>query len=123
MAICSSLGLRVPEDIAILGVDDDEVACELSEVPLSSVAQPLFAIGYEAARVLHPQLGAQGSRPATTARPVTRSSEGEFRPHSLQDEDVVAALRLINEHFIEPINVQWIVRPTPRGPPLAGTAI
>src|SRR5690606_4461632 len=52
VATCISMDLRVPEDIAVLGVDDDEVACEMSEVPLSSIAQPLYAIGYESARML-----------------------------------------------------------------------
>ena len=34
---CRKVGLAVPDEVAIVGVDRDEVLCELSEVPLSSV--------------------------------------------------------------------------------------
>ena len=49
---CRSLGLRVPGDVAVLGVDNDEVMCELTDPPLSSIDQSARRIGYEAAAVL-----------------------------------------------------------------------
>jgi LacI family transcriptional regulator len=49
---CRSLGLRVPHDVAVIGVDDDEFVCELSNPPLSSVAQAARRLGCEAARLL-----------------------------------------------------------------------
>jgi len=49
---CRSLGLVVPRDVAVLGVDNDEVMCELTDPPLSSVDQSARRIGYEAAAVL-----------------------------------------------------------------------
>jgi LacI family transcriptional regulator len=49
---CRSLGLRVPHDVAVIGVDDDEFVCELSDPPLSSVAQAARRVGHEAARLL-----------------------------------------------------------------------
>jgi LacI family transcriptional regulator len=49
---CQNLGLRVPDDVSILGVDDDEVHC-ISAVPhLSSIRLPVRQAGYEAARML-----------------------------------------------------------------------
>ena len=49
---CRSLGLVVPRDVAVLGVDNDEVMCELTDPPLSSIDQSARRIGYEAAAVL-----------------------------------------------------------------------
>lgn len=49
---CRSLGLVVPRDVAVLGVDNDEVMCEVTDPPLSSVDQSARRIGYEAAAVL-----------------------------------------------------------------------
>ena len=49
---CRSLGLRVPHEVAVIGVDDDEFVCELSDPPLSSVAQAARRVGHEAARLL-----------------------------------------------------------------------
>jgi LacI family transcriptional regulator len=111
---CRELGLAVPNDIAVLGVDNDCLSCELSDVPLSSIAQPLPALGYEAARLLHQHLDGETAYPAHRVLPplrvVPRASSDLI---ALEDEDVVAALRLINDHFAEPINVTWIVGQLP----------
>ena len=45
-------GLRVPEDIAIVGVDNDDIMCELTIPPLSSIEQGTRRIGFEAASIL-----------------------------------------------------------------------
>ena len=49
---CRSLGLRVPHDVAVIGVDNDELECELAMPPLTSIAQSARRIGHEAARLL-----------------------------------------------------------------------
>ena len=49
---CRALGLRVPVDVAVLGVDNDEMICELTDPPLSSIDQSARRIGYEAAAML-----------------------------------------------------------------------
>ncbi len=50
--VCRDLGILVPEQVAIIGVDNDEVLCELSDPPLTSVAPNTDAIGAAAARLL-----------------------------------------------------------------------
>jgi LacI family transcriptional regulator len=49
---CKVAGLRVPDDIGIIGADDDELVCELAQPPLSSVAVNFERAGFEAARLL-----------------------------------------------------------------------
>lgn len=49
---CAQLGLAVPGDVAVLGVDNDEAACEYCVPSLSSVSRDPFACGLEAARLL-----------------------------------------------------------------------
>ena len=98
----------------MIGVDDDELACELSEVPLSSVAQPLMAIGQEAARLLrqtmeHPRQ-APPSIVLTPLRVVVRASSDTV---AIANQDVAQALRLIRDHAAEPINVEWLIERLP----------
>lgn len=50
--ICLEAGYSIPEDIAILGVDNDPLVCENIHIPLSSVRHDLFRIGYEGAALL-----------------------------------------------------------------------
>ena len=50
--LCYEAGLRVPDDIAILGADDNPLICECQSVTLSSVKYDLRRIGYEGAAML-----------------------------------------------------------------------
>ncbi len=64
LEVCRGLGLRVPHEVAVIGVDDDEFVCELSAPPLSSVAQAARRVGYEAARLLDELLARQQTQAA-----------------------------------------------------------
>lgn len=46
------IGLRVPDDVSILGVDNDTILCSYAEVPTSSIDPNAFQVGYDAARLL-----------------------------------------------------------------------
>jgi LacI family transcriptional regulator len=50
---CLRLGLNVPHDVAVLGMDNDLTACEFSQPTLSSVSRAAWTVGFEAARMLH----------------------------------------------------------------------
>jgi LacI family transcriptional regulator len=76
MEACRTVGCRVPHDVAVIGVDNDELICDLAVPPLSSIAQAPRSIGYEAARLVDGLIrGAAGSaaveRPRGTAGVIT----------------------------------------------------
>ena len=58
---CRHLRISIPDDVAVIGVDNDDLLCELSRPSLSSVALPAEAIGRASAVLLERQL--QGRRP------------------------------------------------------------
>lgn len=104
--MCQLLGLRVPDDVAILGVDDDELECQLAFPSLSSVAIPAERIGFEAASMLDRMLS--GERvPADVLflppiRVVTRQSTSMF---AVDEPVVTAALHYIRNHLEQPLRV------------------
>lgn len=55
-AACRGLGIDVPGDIAILGVDNEDILCELSVPPLSSIMLDCEGIGFQAAALLAARL-------------------------------------------------------------------
>ncbi len=59
--ICLNAGYAIPEEVAILGVDNDPLVCENVPVPLSSVRHDLIRVGYEGAALLDRIL--QGEEP------------------------------------------------------------
>lgn len=104
--MCQQLGLRVPDEVAILGVDDDELECQLASPPLSSVAIPGQRVGYEAARLLDEMLsGRSVSRKPLLLPPRCVVSRQSTSMLAIDDLVVAAALRYIANHVAEPLRV------------------
>jgi LacI family transcriptional regulator len=109
--IAGLANIRIPTELAVLGVDDDEMFCEFSEVPLSSIAQPLYTIGYEAARLMDLHLQDPNRKSQTIRLPpvkVVRRASSDML--AIADPDVSHALRIIREHATQDINVSWVVK-------------
>jgi LacI family transcriptional regulator len=102
------LGLRCPEDVAVLGIGNDEFSCESAQPPLSSIALDYDQIGYLAARMLDSLMRGERVKTHQTVPPhqvVTRESTG----HAVFDDpDLLAAMKYIHEHIGEPITVEDI---------------
>jgi LacI family transcriptional regulator len=98
---CRALGLRVPHDVAVLGVDNDEVICELTDPPLSSIDQSARRIGYEAAATLDRALR---GRPVSKAAarivvpPIGVIARTSTDTMATGEEAVVLALRRLREN-------------------------
>ena len=59
----------MPDDVAVIGVNNDELVCELCDPPLSSVDVQAERIGWQAAEMLHSLVQGGGAPPATTLVP------------------------------------------------------
>lgn len=108
---CQRLGLLVPEEIAVLGCDNDQIECELAPLPISSVSFPLRRLGFEAGRIADEILnGRRPELPIFRLAPtgiITRRSTDMI---AVQDPIVARALRFITGHAAEPIDVNDVVR-------------
>ncbi|MFP4054085.1 MAG: substrate-binding domain-containing protein, partial [Phycisphaerae bacterium] len=107
---CLRAGRAVPEEAAVLGVDNDSVACELSDVPLSSIDPAAGRIGYLAAELLE-KLVEGGTVPE---HPIRVSPVGVVhRPSTdvfvVDDPDLAAAMRVIAQRACEPITVEQVM--------------
>jgi LacI family transcriptional regulator len=113
---CHQEGLRVPEDVALLGVDNDALLCELARPSLSSVAIPSEKVGYEAAALLDRLLAGGPAPEQPLLLPplgvVTRQSSDIL---AISNPDVVAALRFIRAHSHQPLRVTDVLREVPVG--------
>ena len=52
LEVCKLIDLKVPEDVAVVGVDNDPMICEIGDPPLTSIALNVESAGYEAAKLL-----------------------------------------------------------------------
>ena len=96
----------VPDDVAVVGVDDDELLCELSDPPLSSVAPDTHRTGYLAASLLDQLMS---GRKVTVAvhriDPIGLIVRESSDVLAIDDQDISQAVRYIREHACEGINV------------------
>jgi LacI family transcriptional regulator len=103
-------GIKVPDEIAVLGVDDDELFNTLVTPSLSSVAVPAEQIGYQAAGMLDCLLDGNAAGPSPLLLPplkvVARKSTDVL---TVSDPDVVLALRFIRDHSAQPLQVDDVL--------------
>jgi len=110
---CKMDGLKVPDEVAVVGVDNDTLICDLCSPPLSSVAENLQRIGYEAAETLDRMIkGVEEGRPTLCIRPTHVVARQSTDVLAMDDPDVVTALRFIRERVRLNIGVQQVVEVT-----------
>jgi len=104
-------GLRVPEDIAILGVDNDPVECEITAPPLSSVAVPWRALGERAAQlVLSGLKGKPIAGQRTLIDPIGVVSRRSSDTFAVDDPLVAAAVTWIHGNKQDRLTVPGVAR-------------
>jgi LacI family transcriptional regulator len=111
---CRAIGVAVPDEVAVVGVDNDEVLCDLSDPPLSSVVPNTERIGYEAAALLDRMMtGAKTPRQPIFIEPVGIVTRRSTDVLAIEDRHIVTAVRFIREHASEGIDVRDVLRAVP----------
>jgi LacI family transcriptional regulator len=111
---CRALGLVVPDDIAVIGVDKDEVLCELSDLALTSVILNTERIGFEAAALLDRMMRAE----KPPEEEIVIEPKGVFTRRStevlaIEDRQIAMALRQIREHACDGLDVPTLLKTVP----------
>lgn len=114
LAACQWRCLRVPDEVAVLGVDNDELLCELCTPPLSSIALDTEKAGFEAAAALEALMdGREPSQRSIVVEPLCAVTRQSTDVLAVEDRDVAQAIRYIREHAHERIGVRDVVRHVP----------
>ena len=110
---CRRVNVLVPEEVAVIGVDNDEILCSLSSPPLTSVDINTVQVGFEAAALLDRLMA--GRRPP--AEPFLLPPRGVVPRESTDvlatdDRELAAAIRFIRDHACDGLRVKELVRKT-----------
>ncbi len=109
--VCRAVGLRVPEEVAVIGQHNDELLCELCEPPLSSVIPNARLVGLEAAHILDLLMrGKELDSVAVKIPPVGVATRASTDLVAVDDPRLTVAIRFIREHTFDPIMVNDIAR-------------
>jgi LacI family transcriptional regulator len=110
---CEDAGLLVPEQVAILGVDNFEYRCVPAAVPLSSIDADQERIGYEAAAMLDRLMsGAPRPERMTEIPPVRIVQRASTDMLAVEDVEVAKALRYIIANYRRRVGLRDVARAT-----------
>lgn len=111
---CRRAGVAVPDEVAVIGVDNDPILCNLAAPGLSSIDVNTPRIGYEAAALLERMMrGASAPRDHVQIEPVGVVPRRSTDILAIEDRDLAAALRFIREHACEGIRIPDVLRAVP----------
>lgn len=108
--VAAKIGRRIPEDIAVMGVDDDQLLCELCTPRLTSIRPDTHALGYTAAHWLHQLM--QGKKLPyhhLLVPPLQITERASADTIASDDEVLVKALRFIRDHAHERIDAGQVI--------------
>lgn len=111
MEACKLAGLSVPDAVGVIGADNDDVVCGLSEPAMSSVAVNFERGGYDAAQALEKLMRDPASVPSKiTVRPTHIVARRSTDIVAAKDPHVAKALRFIRENVRTPVSVGDVAR-------------
>ncbi|EMI44305.1 xylose operon transcription regulator XylR [Rhodopirellula sp. SWK7] len=118
LEICRENDLRVPFEIAVLGIDDDDLICDLCTPPLSSITPAAHQTGRKAAEMLDDLMNNKTRRSSKKTAsilvpPIGLNTRQSTDIVAIDDPDIANAVRFIRDHFRETITVQDILKRVP----------
>ena len=112
---CKSLHIMVPEQVAILGVDNDEILCELSDPQLSSIIPDSYKTGYNAAFILDDLM--KGNMPEKNkifVEPIGIAKRRSTDIKAIDDVYISKALHFIHTYALKGITVADVLKEIPQ---------
>ncbi|WP_440904753.1 XylR family transcriptional regulator [Catenovulum sp. SX2] len=106
---CELVGLMVPDQVSIVGIDDDEVVRNLHKISLTSVKQGCVDIGYKAASILHKMLN-KGKRyeEIHLIKPLGVVERASTDYKAVDDPYVIQALHFVRQNACKGIKVEQV---------------
>ncbi len=112
--VCRQCNVKVPEELALIGVDNDHLLCNLCTPPLSSVIPDSFRTGREAARLLDRLMsGGEVDAVGHFVDPIGVATRQSTDVLAIDDRDIAEAVRFIRDHACEGINVSHVLEAVP----------
>ena len=107
------LGYQVPADVAVIGLENEEVVCLNPEPSISSIDLGWHQIGQQAGKLLEGLMNRRARKKTVLLPPVSLVPRKSTDAFNVDDDIVAQALRFIAEHSHQPIKVRDVVNHVP----------
>lgn len=112
--ICQLHGIKIPDEISLLGVDNDEIICDLSDPTISSVVLDAEKGGYETGRSIHQVIKSGANKPfEITINAVRFQLRKSTEQYNIKNEDVLDVVKYIRENFASKITIDQLTKLVP----------
>jgi LacI family transcriptional regulator len=104
---CRNISLPVPEQIAVIGVDNDSLLCDLSHPSLTSVAPDARGAGFHAAQLLDDLMNGrvESGMSSLLMKPLGIVQRQSTDITAVSNDEIASAIRFIRDHACDGINV------------------
>ncbi len=114
LEVCRMIGIKVPSDIAVLGVDNDEITCTLTYPNLSSVCLDVRSAGYKAARrIKHALRGEQHNSDDIMVDYIGIVERQSTDIFMTANKHILAVLTYIHQHYADRLTVDRLLKLVP----------
>jgi LacI family transcriptional regulator len=114
LALCGKLKIAVPKDAVVVGVGNDELFCNISNPPLTSIALATQRIGFDGAQMLARLMdGKKLAQSTVLISPVAVIARQSSALPAIVDRDVAAAVSYIALHAKDGLRVMDVLRTVP----------
>lgn len=111
---CNSAGVKIPSEVSVIGVDNDEVVCTLSNPTLSSISVDIEQGGFETARMTVRMLQDPFYKGSDiTLRPKRIVHRVSTSAYATTDKEVLTALQFIRQNLSKKISVEDVLEQVP----------
>lgn len=111
---CNVYNINVPDDIAILGVDNDDLLCNISDPPLSSIVLDVENGGYNAGKLLHQLITKEITEPFNiVVNPLIIERRKSTEKYAVSDKNIRTILNYIEKNYANHLSVEELVKQVP----------
>lgn len=112
--ICKINNINIPNEISLLGVDNDELICNLSDPQISSIVLDIEKGGYEAGRLIHRQIKKEKTEPFNiTVKPTRIELRKSTEKYNISNEYIARIVEYIDKNFDEDIQINKLTNMVP----------
>jgi len=111
---CKINNIAVPEEVAVLGVDNDELLCNISYPPLSSIVLDVETGGYLVAERLHQMMNKEITEALDIVIPPLRiESRQSTEKYAVEDKYILKVIEYIKSNYTKDISIDDIINSVP----------
>jgi len=112
--ICKINNIRIPEEISLLGVDNDELICNLSDPPISSIVTDVENGGYEVGRLIDRFIKGERKEPFNIIiKPTRFELRKSTEKYNIENEYVSTIVNYIEDNFTDEIDIESLTNLVP----------